>query len=157
MSSAQKSGIRQSKGQGPSLSVFFSLGFRPFFLGATVFAILAIALWLLALRGSGLIAPGYGMANWHMHEMLFGYGPAVLSGFLLTAVPNWTGRKPLSGSGLAALWLLWLAGRVAMMAAVPQTVMIVLDVAFLPAIALVMAREIVAARNWRNKIGRAHV
>ncbi len=141
---------QQSDRQGASLAAFMSLGFRPFFLGASVFAMLAIALWLLALRDVSLIAPGYGMTLWHMHEMLFGYGPAVLSGFLLTALPNWTGRKPLSGRGLAALWLLWVAGRLAMMTSMPVAVMVVLDFAYLPVVAAVMARELIAARNWRN-------
>ncbi len=136
--------------RGVSFAAFMSLGFRPFFLGAAVFAIVAIGLWVVSLRVGDLIAPGYGMASWHMHEMLFGYGPAVLSGFLLTAVPNWTGRKPLKGTGLGLLFVLWLAGRIVMMAPVPTAVMVAVDVAFLPVIALVMLREIAAARNWRN-------
>ena len=140
----------KSGGAGVSLAAFLSLGFRPFFLGATVFAIVAIGFWVMALRASPLIAPGYGMAMWHMHEMLFGYGSAVLSGFLLTAVPNWTGRSPLTGKGLALLFLLWLAGRIVMMAPVPWLVMVVVDGAFLPVIALVMLREIAAVGNWRN-------
>lgn len=150
MSNTKHSGKPPSTGQGMRLAAFISLGFRPFFLGAALFAGLAIGLWVLDLHGFSLIAPGYGMTTWHMHEMLFGYGPAVLSGFLLTAVPNWTGRKPLTGRGLMALWLLWLTGRVVMMTAVPQPVMAVVDIAFLPAIGLVLAREITASRNWRN-------
>lgn len=139
-----------STGQGVRLTVVLSLGLRPFFLGAALFAATAMGIWVLALRGTFLIAPEYGMTVWHTHEMLFGYGPAVLSGFLLTAVPNWTGRKPLSGAGLGLLWLLWLSGRVAMMVPVPQPVMVALDTSFLPVIAFVMAREVIAARNWRN-------
>jgi len=150
MSSPEQGGKPKSIRQGVGLVAFLSLGFRPFFLGAALFGVVAIGLWLMALRGTGLIEPGYGMAKWHMHEMLFGYGPAVLSGFLLTAVPNWTGRRPLSGTWLGALWLLWLAGRVAMMAAVPQVVMTAVDVVFLPVVAIVMAREIIGARNFRN-------
>jgi len=143
---------RQSHGPGAYALAFLSLGFRPFFLGAALFGVLAIGMWVLSLRAVTLISPGYGMTMWHMHEMLFGYGPAVLSGFLLTAVPNWTGRKPLTGMGLGALWLLWLVGRVVMMTAVPQAVMIVLDVAFLPVVAVVMGAGIVAAQNWRNLV-----
>jgi len=150
MSSPEQGGKPKSTRQGAGLVAFLSLGFRPFFLGAALFGVIAIGLWLMALRGTGLIEPGYGMAKWHMHEMLFGYGPAVLSGFLLTAVPNWTGRRPLSGKWLGALWLLWLAGRVVMMAAVPQVVMIAVDVVFLPVVAIVMTREIIGARNFRN-------
>ncbi len=150
MSSPEQGGKPKSSRQGAGMAVFLSLGFRPFFLGATLFGVVAIGLWLLALRGTGLIEPGYGIAMWHMHEMLFGYGPAVLTGFLLTAVPNWTGRRPLSGMGLGVLWLLWLAGRAVMMAAVPPIVMIAVDVAFLPVVAIVIAREIIGARNFRN-------
>lgn len=140
----------KSARQGPRLAAFLSLGFRPFFLGASVFAVVAIGLWVLALRVDGLIAPVYDKAVWHTHEMLFGYGSAVLSGFLLTAVPNWTGRKPLAGAGLGALFMLWLAGRIAMIAPVPVWVSAPLDSAFLPVVALIMLREIAGAKNWRN-------
>ncbi len=136
--------------RGQCLDAFLSLGFRPFFLGAALFALAAIGLWMLALRTDAPIMPVYGVAMWHMHEMLFGYGPAVLSGFLLTAVPNWTGRKPLTGARLGALFVLWLAGRVAMIAPVSVPVMVALDTAFLPIVALIVLREIVAAKNWRN-------
>lgn len=150
MSNVEPGGKPQASRLGAGIAAFLSMGFRPFFLGATLFAIVSVVLWVIALGGVTLIAPGYGMILWHTHEMLFGYGPAVLSGFLLTALPNWTGRKPLSGAGLGALWLLWLAGRLAMMTPVPQAVMVTLDVAYLPVVAAVMAREIIAARNWRN-------
>ncbi|MCF6232483.1 MAG: NnrS family protein [Rhodobacteraceae bacterium] len=129
---------------------FLSLGLKPFFLGVALFAILAIALWALSLQGLNLITPTYGMHLWHMHEMLFGYGSAVLAGFLLTAVPNWTGRKPLSGVGLGALWLVWLAGRVAMMLGAPPLELVTLDVSFLLLVIAVVTRDIVIARNWRN-------
>ncbi len=129
---------------------FLSLGLKPFFLGVALFAILAIALWALTLQGLSLITPTYGMHLWHMHEMLFGYGSAVLTGFLLTAVPNWTGRKPLSGVGLGALWLVWLAGRAAMMLGAPPLELVTLDVSFLLLVILIVTRDIVIARNWRN-------
>lgn len=152
MNKANHSGKSHSGGQGPSFAALWSLGFRPFFLSAALFAVLAIGLWVLALRGIELVEPGYGMTMWHMHEMLFGYGPAVLCGFLLTAVPNWTGRKPLKGRALVALWLLWFAGRVVMVAPVPVAMMVALDAAFLPVLALVIMREIIAGRNWRNMV-----
>ena len=88
----------------------FSLGFRPFFLAAGLYAVLMMALWLLVLRGSlhiGSLSP----LVWHGHEMLFGFAVAVIAGFLLTAAQNWTGIRTPSGPPLAALFLLWLAGR----------------------------------------------
>ena len=98
---------------GPTL---FSYGFRPFFLGAGVMAVAAMALWIAALAGGLPGGDGYGAAAWHAHEMLYGFAPAALAGFLMTAIPNWTGKMPLSGRPLAALAGLWLAGRLAMLA-----------------------------------------
>ena len=140
----------------PRLAAFLSIGLRPFFLGAALFAFVAIGLWILNLHGLTLIAPGQGMRGWHMHEMLFGYGAAVLAGFLLTAVPNWTGGKAMSGPGLGLLWLLWLAGRVAMLSGgtwgLAAGLAAIVDMVFLPVLALIVARAIVGARNWRNLI-----
>ncbi len=132
------------------LAAFLSLGLRPFFLGAALFAILSVGLWALFLQGFDPIAPTLGMSLWHRHEMVFGYGSGVLAGFLLTAVANWTGRAPLAGAGLAGLWGLWLAGRVAMMLGAPQVPVALLDTSFLPLVCLIVGREIVVARNWRN-------
>ena len=136
---------------GPRGGVFFSMGFRPFFLSAALLAVLAIAIWVLALRGVTLVQPAHGMMLWHIHEMVFGYGSAVLTGFLLTALPNWTGRRPVSGPALIGLFALWLAGRVVMLVPVgPEAVAGVIEAAFLPVLALLAAREIVGGRNWRN-------
>ena len=134
---------------GPAL---LSQGYRPFFLGAGLWAALALALWAGALfRGVGL-ASAFPPSLWHAHAMLFGYLSAALAGFLLTAVPNWTGRMPLQGAGLAALALLWLVGRVAtaLSAALGPGTAMALDLAFFVALPAVAAREIVAGRNWRN-------
>ena len=90
---------------------FFSFGFRPFFLGAALFAGVAVPAWIVifaGLVGSHFL---YAPREWHVHEMLFGFLPAVMTGFLLTAMPNWSGRTPLRGVPLALLWVLWLAGR----------------------------------------------
>jgi uncharacterized protein involved in response to NO len=92
----------------------FSYGFRPFFLGAGIWAIVALALWIGSLQGRLALAPGYGALPWHGHEMLFGYGSGVVAGFLLTAVPNWTGRLPVAGTRLMALFALWCLGRIAL-------------------------------------------
>lgn len=135
---------------GPPLLAY---GFRPFFLGAGLFACVAMSLWVAAiLWGWPVGGVTHGPAAWHGHEMLFGYTVAALAGFLLTTIPNWTGRLPVSGRPLLGLVLLWLAGRVAM--AVPDGIgglaAGVIDSAFLVVLAAVALREIVAGRNWRN-------
>src|ERR1051326_4720648 len=92
---------------------FISAGFRPFFLCAALWAALAIPLWLAAYE-HGYALPGALPAMlWHAHEMIYGYALATVTGFLLTAIPNWTGRLPLAGAPLAGLVALWVAGRVA--------------------------------------------
>ena len=134
---------------GPAL---FSYGFRPFFLGATLFALGVVPLWLLAWRGEVALGGPFHPVDWHVHEMLFGYAGAVVAGFLFTAVPNWTGRLPTRGWPLMALAALWIAGRLAVAGALglgPWGAM-ALDCAFLLAVAALAAREIVAGRNWRN-------
>lgn len=129
-----------------------SYGFRPFFLGAALWAVLAMLLWIGSLAGSWQLAPGYGALAWHAHEMLFGYASAVVAGFLLTAVPNWTGRLPVTGWRLALLFSLWCLARIAFVATGATGVLpaVLIDSAFLPCLLVVMAREIVAGRNWRN-------
>jgi uncharacterized protein involved in response to NO len=130
----------------------FSYGFRPFFLGAALWAIVALALFIGSLMGAWELAPGYGALAWHGHEMLFGYASGVVAGFLLTAVPNWTGRLPVAGWRLALLFALWGIGRLAFLAigATGALPAVVIDSTFLPALLLVIAREIVVGRNWRN-------
>lgn len=132
--------------------VLFSYGFRPFFLGGAAWACLAMALWIMALSSAVSIGGGYGAVAWHAHEMLFGFGSAIVAGFLLTAVPNWTGRLPVSGGPLVGLFLLWCAGRAALLAPdllglVPS---LVLEGAFLPVMLVVCVREIVAGRKWAD-------
>ncbi len=136
-------------GTGP---VLFSYGFRPFFLGGGVWAVVAMTLWIAAISGRIELAGDYGAPNWHSHEMLFGFAPAVLAGFLLTAVPNWTGRLPVSGWPLGGLFALWCAGRIALLAvdrigAVPAAL---IDGLFLPALLLICAREVIAGRKWKE-------
>lgn len=132
--------------------ILFSYGFRPFFLGAALMAIAAMVLWILALTADLPIGGSYGAAHWHAHEMLFGFAPAVVAGFLLTSVPNWTGRLPVSGRPLMALFGLWVVGRIALLQ--PDLIGIgpatALDGLFLPALFLIFAREIVAGRKWKD-------
>jgi uncharacterized protein involved in response to NO len=122
---------------------FLSNGFRPFFLGAALFAGVAVPVWVFifaSMSGSGFL---YAPREWHVHEMLYGFLPAVMTGFLLTAIPNWTGRAPLRGNALLSLWLLWLAGRVLLVlpSLGPITAAIV-DGAFLVVLASFVLREI---------------
>ncbi|MBU1336071.1 MAG: NnrS family protein [Alphaproteobacteria bacterium] len=132
--------------------VIFSYGFRPFFLAAGLWAIAAMALWIGALAAGWEIGGSYGGAYWHAHEMLFGYSSAALAGFLLTAVPNWTGRLPVSGTPLIVLFALWCAGRLALLApdilGIPLSIAI--DATFLPLLLAICAREIVAGRKWKD-------
>ena len=132
--------------------VFLSEGFRPMFLLAGLWGVLSVPLWLGVWTGaipySGLLDP----AAWHIHEMMFGYVGAALGGFVLTAVPNWTGRLPVRGVPLALLALTWIAGRAAVwwsgeIGPVPAAVA---DIAFLGALAALVGNEIVVGRNWRN-------
>jgi uncharacterized protein involved in response to NO len=131
---------------------FFRFGFRPFFLGAGIWALVAVAIWLAAFRGLVSIPTAFDPVAWHVHEMIFGFVAAAIAGFLLTAVPNWTGRMPIRGVLLAALFALWAIGRVAVLASglIGAGVAAAIDLAFLTLLLALLAREIVAARNWRN-------
>ena len=130
----------------------FSYGFRPFFLGAAIWALVAIAIFLGWLANVLQPAPNYGALAWHGHEMLFGYASGVVAGFLLTAVPNWTGRLPVVGWRLASLFALWCAGRLVflMIGTLGALPAILIDSAFLPILIVVISREIVVGRNWNN-------
>jgi uncharacterized protein involved in response to NO len=134
---------------GPAL---FSYGFRPFFLAAGLWAAFGILLWLPQYLGWFALPTQFGALDWHIHEMLYGYVAAAIAGFLLTAIPNWTGRLPVSGWPLAGLAALWLAGRVAIAfsADIGGIAAAAIDVSFLATLAAVAAREIVAGKNWRN-------
>lgn len=123
----------------------FSMGFRPFFFAAGVWGALSVPLWIAGYFGW---LP-HVTRDWHVHEMLFGYLGAVIAGFLLTAIPNWTGRLPVAGAPLVALFSLWLAGRLAMLTG-ESVATAVIDSAFLFVFAAIVAREIVAGRNVRN-------
>jgi uncharacterized protein involved in response to NO len=134
---------------GPAI---LSYGFRPFFLFGSIWAGLEVLAWLPMFYGELSLATAFSPRDWHVHEMLFGYVPAIIAGFLLTAIPNWTGRLPLQGRPLLGLVLVWVAGRVAVLLS-GQTGWLaaaVVDVAFLALMAAAVAREIVAGQNWRN-------
>jgi uncharacterized protein involved in response to NO len=127
-------------------------GFRPFFLLAALWACAAIPISVAFFAGFGQIPAALAPGVWHAHEMTFGFGAAAVAGFLLTAIPNWTGRMPLQGKGLALLALLWIAGRFAFLflAEIGGGIAAVLDLA-LPCVFLAaIAREVIGGRNWRN-------
>jgi uncharacterized protein involved in response to NO len=135
--------------QGPAL---FSYGFRPFFLAGAIWAALAILLWLPMFFGEVQIPTAFSPMDWHAHEMLYGYLPAIITGFLLTAIPNWTGRLPLQGNRLIVLVLAWLAGRLAILVSAPIGLVAagVIDCLFLLLVAAATAREVITGRNWKN-------
>ena len=131
--------------------VFFERGFRPFFFGGALFAGLAVPLWTMMLATGDTVPSYLSGRDWHIHEMVFGFLPAVFTGFLLTAIPNWTGRLPFTGMRLAGLFALWLAGRVAIalsgLAPLPAAV---IDSIYLIVVTLLIVREILAGGNKRN-------
>ena len=126
-----------------------ALGFRPFYLAAALFGVIAVPLWIASylgvVSGQAYLA---GMI-WHSHEMVFGFAAAVIAGFLLTAVRNWTGQATPTGTGLALLLMIWLAGRVSVVTG-PAFAAVLLDTLFLPLLALVLAIPICRSRNMRN-------
>ena len=129
-----------------------SRGFRPFFLAAGAWALIGMALWPPVFTGAITIPTAFSAVDWHAHEMIFGYVGAVIAGFLLTAIPNWTGRLPVAGWPLAALAALWTAGRIAVLTSawIGRPAAAVADAAFLTVFAALVAREVITGRNWRN-------
>lgn len=133
-------------------SALLALGFRPFFLVAGLAAIVLMAIWL-ATYALGLdLEEYYGGVVWHGHEMVFGYAVAVIAGFLLTAVRNWTGVPTASGLLLLSLVTLWSAGRVAPFAGavLPPGIIAAVDLAFLPCLALAVFIPVYRAGQGRN-------
>ncbi|MBK4996956.1 NnrS family protein [Pseudomonas sp. S37] len=128
----------------------WGLGFRPFFLGGSLFALLALLLWAGVLAGALAPTPAGGMLAWHRHEMLFGFAAAIIAGFLLTAVQNWSGIPGLSGRALQGLFLLWLLGRASWFLPLPGSLLALVEGSFLPLVALALARPIVQRRLRNN-------
>ena len=138
--------------QEQKITPLFRLGFRPFFLGGAIFSILTLLLWVLMLKGKIGFAPLGGGYWWHIHEMIFGFSCAIIAGFLLTAVQNWTGTRGISGGKLIFLFAVWLAGRIVvlfpdLLGAVLTTI---IDCAFLIFVAIFLARPIIAIKQYRN-------
>lgn len=135
--------------QGPA---FLSGGFRPFFLLGAFYSGLSILLWLPQLYGRLELSSALAPVDWHIHELYFGFLPAIITGFLFTAVPNWTGRMPIRGMPLLLLLVVWIIGRIAVCfsAGLDWRLVMIVDVGFLALIAVVIGNEIVAGKNWRN-------
>ena len=124
-------------------------GFRPFFFGAATWAIIAIALWLCTLAGEVGLPTAFEAVAWHRHEMLFGFVGAAVAGFLLTAIPNWTGRLPIAGTPLLGLFGLWATARLAVLvsARIGLWPAAIVDVGLFVSLALLAAREVLASNN----------
>ena len=149
MSTTTSDGSQRPAYQGPAI---LSYGFRPFFLLGAICAGLAILVWLPVFHGELSLHSAFAPRDWHVHEMLFGYLPAVMTGFLFTAMPNWTGRLPIQGRPLLLLVLVWIAGRIAVTVSADTGWLLafLIDVSFLALVVAMTAREIIAAKNWRN-------
>ncbi len=140
--------------QSPFEYPLFALGFRAFFLLSGLSALILIALWRSIHAGSLQMNNYYPASLWHIHEMLLGYTTAVISGFLLTAVRNWTGRETVSGAALAALCLLWVYGRIAPFYAglLPDALIAAIDFAFLPLLIFHLGKPMYQAGHFKSLI-----
>jgi len=146
---AQTSAEQIREWSGPAI---LSFGFRPFFLFGALWAALSMVLWISMLSGGLNLPTRFDAVSWHAHEFLFGYLSAIIAGFLLTAVPNWTGRLPIVGWRLGWLVTLWIAGRLVLAISdlIPAVLVALIDLAFPVVLGVMIAREIVAGKNWRN-------
>ncbi len=130
----------------------FANSFRPFFLFGAIYAVIVMLVWLPVFYGEVSLTSAFAPRDWHVHEMLYGYLPAAITGFLFTAIPNWTGRLPIRGWPLAVLVAVWVAGRLAVTfsAETGWLAAMFIDASFLSLVAAAAAREILAGSNWRN-------
>lgn len=134
--------------------MLLSFGFRPFFFLGAIWAAVAMMLWVATLAGLISLPIQIDAVSWHAHELLFGYLGAIIAGFLLTAVPSWTGRPPVAGFRLAFLVIVWIIGRLvfSLSDAFEPITLAVIDLLFPTLLAIVVAYEVIAARNWKNLI-----
>ncbi len=141
--------VKRRADEGP---ILLQYSFRPFFMFAGMWAALAIPLWLATFAGFPIVPDSIDPLIWHQHEMLYGFAAAAITGFILTAIPNWTGRLPVSGWRLGVLVGLWLAGRAAMLLSgfIGPIATAIFDLAFLTLLSLTIGRELVSGKNWRN-------
>src|SRR5688500_7245758 len=132
----------------------FDYGFRPFFLAAGVFAVLGIVVWLWLYTTGVQPLPNGPAQLWHGHEMLYGFVGAAIAGFLLTAVPSWTGTRGFGGTPLVLLATLWLAGRVAFAAVggLPLALVALCDLAFMPVLGAILVPPLLRVRNRNSPL-----
>ncbi|MGB0629575.1 MAG: NnrS family protein [Alphaproteobacteria bacterium] len=132
--------------------LFLKEGFRPMFIGAGTWAAVAVPLWICVWSGHMTYPGAFDPAVWHVHEMIYGFVAAAVGGFMLTAIPNWTGRLPVRGAPLAVLATLWLAGRIAVWfgTEIGPVAAAAIDLSYLTMLGFVVANEIIAGKNWRN-------
>jgi uncharacterized protein involved in response to NO len=128
----------------------FALGFRPFFLLAGVSGLMLLAYWVLAYSNGWQVTEHLPASYWHSHEMIFGYSAAVIAGFLLTAVRNWTGVTTLKGAPLIILASLWLLARILPFASIELFWFSLVDMAFLPLLAMAIAYPVIKVKQWKN-------
>lgn len=147
-------GVFKMDHQEPDVTHLFALGFRAFFLLAGVAALMLPILWAQVYSGRWELNAYYGDFYWHGHEMLFGYTVAVIAGFLLTAVSNWTGQPTLTGAKLAGLCGLWLYGRLIPFYSgrLPAELIALSDLLFLPLLALALAFSLIRSGNLKNLV-----
>jgi uncharacterized protein involved in response to NO len=146
----QQDSRRDRRGRYRQAPAILHYGFRPFFLLAGLHAGISIPVWLWMSLGGTLSSGPFSGRDWHVHEMLFGYVAAVMAGFILAAIPNWTGRFPLSGPPLAGLVALWILGRVSNLVLPSALGAMAIDLMFPVTLAFVVWREIMCGRNRRN-------
>lgn len=135
-------------------SIVFSFPFRAFFLVTALYGIAIVVAWMSHLFGGIPLPLGWSSLHWHSHEMLYGFTSAAISGFILTAVSNWTGAPPLSGGKLLALVSLWFAGRISLWTAswLPAGAAMMIDGLFLPVVALYLLQLLLRHGNKRNLV-----
>jgi len=133
---------------------FFALGFRAFFALAGFAALVLIVFWNAMFKGTFMLEHYFSDSYWHAHEMLLGYAVAVIAGFLLTAVKNWTGKQTITGDQLASLCLLWLYGRILPFYAglLPDALIALVDFSFLPVLAYQVSKPIIQVKQYRNLV-----
>lgn len=136
-------------------ALLFEGGFRIFFLSAAAYAALIMVLWITDLTGSNEILGTFSLlpgSLWHAHELIFGFIMAVVAGFLTTAVPVWAGNPRIRGAALVLLFTLWLAGRGAVFFSeyLPMLLSSLIDLAFIPCLAWIISKPIIAKKLWRN-------
>ena len=134
-------------------TAFLHLGFRPFFFAALSFGVVSISLWLLIFTfGNSLLPNAYPIISWHAHEMIFGFTAATVTGFLLTAVKNWTGIQTVNNKPLLALFILWLLSR--LLAFVPGAwvlpTLAVTDSLYLLFVTLAFSAPVFKVKQWKN-------